>query len=369
MGLKGELLAHATETGLDLAGVTTADPFPRLVDELDIRREHYRERYAHRIDSWKKLAAPRDVLPGARSVVVIGFYYLTETPEPECPAGKMGRIVGYGHLGILRRARSMQRFLKERGYKAVIGAHRKEAAIRAGLGSLGKNNLVLNPTYGTWVAYQSLVTDAELEPDQPSSEDACGDCRACLDACPTRALYEPRRVDPRKCVTCMLTSRDIAEQSLPTLNAYILGCDACQEACPRNRNLRPKPDVECLLPDGMGLYPPLDRLLRLTEADFQRDVIGFIRRRIMQDTPVNRLMNIGVLRKLFKWLSQTVLKGREVLPETFVHASGNLAVYRRNAIVAAGHLQATSLRPEVERYTDDPYLGPYARWTLERLKT
>jgi hypothetical protein len=78
-------------------------------------------------------------------------------------------------------------------------------------------------------------------------------------------------------------------------------------------------------------------------------------------------MKYGFVRRLFKALTRTFLKGREVLPETFVHASGNLAVYQRNAIVAAGHLRAVSLREEVAARAGDPYLGPYARWALERI--
>ena len=366
--LKRDLVAHAEAIGLDLVGVTTAEPFPRLLDELQSRAEHYQERYAYRIDNWRKLASPREVLPEAKSVVVIGFYYLNdEQSDGDADRGKMGRIVTYGHLGILKRARLMKRFLEEHGYKAVIGAHRKEAALRAGLGSLGKNNLVLNPKFGTWVAYQSIVTDAELPPDAPAPDDVCGDCDACLKACPTGALYAPRRVDPRRCVTCMLTSRTVAEDDRPALNTYILGCDVCQESCPRNARLTPKPEVESLLPDGMGIHPPLRALLQMDEARFQRELIGFIQGKLMEDTLLNRLLKVRLLRKLFKALSKTLLKGGEVLPETFVHASGNLAVYQRNALIAAGNKRATGLRADAARFVDDPYLGEYARWALGRI--
>jgi len=368
MTLKDDLSAYAREIGLDLIGVTTAEPFMRLIDELDRRRAHEQERYAYRLDGWKRLASPREALPTAKSVVVIGFYYFTDENVPTEPWGRTGRIVSYGHLGILTRARQVRRFLEARGHKAVIGAHRKEAAVRAGLGSIGKNNLVINPRYGTWVAYQSLVTDAELPPDTPAPEDVCGECSACIEACPTGALYEPRRIDPRRCVACMLTSQSIAESDRPAVASYILGCDVCQEACPRNRGVPPKADVECLLPDGMGTYPPLKRLLDMDEPSFQKELIGFIQGRIMEDGFMNRLLRVAWLRKAFALLSRTVFSKREVLPETFVHASGNLAVYQRNALIVAANRHETSLQPDVERYVNDPYLGPYARWALERLK-
>jgi epoxyqueuosine reductase QueG len=279
----------------------------------------------------------------------------------------MGRIVSYGHLGILKRARLMRSFLESKGYKAVMGAHRKEAAVRAGLGAIGKNNLVLNPRYGSWVAYQSIITNAPLEADQPCVDDVCGKCGKCLKACPTAALYEPRRLDPRLCVTCLLTSRDVPAARWPAMSTYILGCDACQDACPRNENLPPKKGMECLLPDTMGIYPPLAMLLELDETRFQKQVIGAIQDKISNRPLLNCLMKSAAIRRLAAFLMKTLFKGKEILPETFVHASGNLEVYKRNALVAAGNLGDKSLVETVKPFTGDPYLGPYANWALKKL--
>jgi epoxyqueuosine reductase len=366
--LKEDVISYAEEIGLDLIGVTTAEPFDRLLQELEERSEHYQERYAYRMDGWQTMAKPRKALPGAKSVIVMGFYYLTEESGPTAQCGKMGRIVTYGHLGILKRARLMRAFLKKRGYQAVIGAHRKEAAVRAGLGSIGKHNLVINSQFGSWVAYQSIITDAEMEPDSPLEADPCGDCKRCLDACPTKALYEPHRLDPRKCVTYLLTSHDVPEAQLPAFENYILGCDACQEACPKNNNLTPKHNVEGLLPDSIGMYPPLKTLLHMSDAEFQRDVIATITDKMSSRRVLNVLMKNRILNKLIQGVMATCFKGKEVLPETFVHASGNLQVYKRNALVAAGNLGDPSLLADVRQLKDDPYLGPYAEWAERKLE-
>lgn len=367
--LKADVISYAKEIGLDLIGITTADPFERFLRELDGRAEHYQERFAYRIERWQTMAEPRKAVPGAKSVVVMGFFYLTEESAPPTPHGKMGRIVTYGHLGILKRARLMRSFLKRKGYRAVIGAHRKEAAVRAGLGSIGKHNLVMNPTYGSWVAYQSIITDAEMAPDTPSRDDMCGDCDLCLKACPTCALYEPRRLDPRKCVTYMLTSRDVPEECLSAFGPYILGCDACQEACPKNKHVTPKRNVESLLPDTIGMYPPIRDLMDMSEASFQRDIIGTISDKMSSRRVLNVLMKNACVRKMIQRLMVTVFKGKEVLPETFVHASGNLDVYKRNALVAAGNLGDKSMLDDVRRFKSDPYLGRYASWAEGRLST
>ncbi len=80
--LKEDVVSYAHEIGLDLIGITSADPFDRFLQELDKRAEHYKERYAYRFDKWKTMAQPRKVVPNARSVVVMGFFYLTEEPPP-----------------------------------------------------------------------------------------------------------------------------------------------------------------------------------------------------------------------------------------------------------------------------------------------
>ena len=365
--LHDKIGAYAAEIGLDAVGITTPEPFDRFLSELSLREEAYRDRYAYRLDTWRRMADPRQVLPDARAVLVLGFHYLPpERPQPRA-CGKVGRIVAYGHLGILKRARLMAGFLKGLGYKAVMGAHRKEAAVRAGLGIVGRHNLVIHPEFGSWVAYQTLVTDAPLEAGEPCVRDTCGECRACLDACPTGALYEPRRVDPRRCVACLLTSREVPPGQRPALGSYILGCDACQEACPRNRGLKPKPAAESLLPAAIGMYPPLRLLLEMDEAEFQRTVIGPMQRKMTGDGLLARLGTVPAVRAAMTWCVKKFLRGRERLPETFVHASGNLNVYQRNALVAAGNLRCSELRDAAERCRTDETLKPYAEWAMERM--
>lgn len=365
---KDILFSYANEIGLDLIGVTAADPFDRFLREINLREEFYVERYSHRIDSWKKFAKPKDVLPGAKSVIVIGFYYLAhdEIVFSE-PTGVVGRIVSYGHLGILKRAKMVCKFLQEHGYSAIMGAHRKEAAVRAGLGAIGKNNLILNEKYGGWVAYQSIITDAVIEPDEPFSLDLCGTCDLCLRACPTAALYEPRRIDPRRCITYLLTFKEVAREDWQGLGDHMLACDICLEACPKNKGLMPKENVESLFPDNIGIYFPLKRIFDFTEESFQKEMIVHIGRKLVGNSCLSGLLGNNLVRKLVGPVFKALSKGKEVIPETFIHASGKLLIYKRNAIIAAGNRRDKSMIDDVKSYIDHPYLGKYARWSLERI--
>ena len=241
--------------------------------------------------------------------------------------------------------------------------------LRAGLGMVGKHGLVINPTHGSWVAYQTIVTDADWAPDAPFTQDLCGECDLCLKACPTGALYEPRRLDPRRCVTCLLTSQEVAPEHWPAMGSYILGCDACQEACPKNRACPAKPGVEPILPESIGMYPPLALLLGMDEARFRKEVMGHLRRKVFGGGLLPWILALPRVRRAAVWFMKHCLRKEEAIPETFIHASENLAIYKRNAIIAAGNLRCTGLREAVEPYRNDPQLGACAAWALERMQS
>jgi epoxyqueuosine reductase len=364
--LKNEIKAYCDKIGIDLCGVTSPEPFNRFLSELENRKDHYSERWGYRMETWRSMATPKNILPDARSVIVIGYFFLTPPHSGNGHRGKMGRIVAFGHLAILKKMKSLVRFLESRGYKAIPGGHRKEAAVRAGLGQIGKHCLVINKRYGSWVAYQSIITDAELEFDEPFTEDICGTCDKCMKNCPTQALYESHRVDPRKCICGLLTSADIPKEYWDKLNRYILGCDVCQECCPLNEAVRPKQKVENLVPDWIGSDPLLEELLQIDEKDFQKKVIPYITGKITGNPLLGFMMRYPCSKKLLNKLKGRS-SGKEILPETFVMASGKLEAYQRNAIIAAGAIGSPDLRKVVEPYRAHPGLDKYAAWAMERI--
>lgn len=365
--LREELDAFARRIGLDHLGVCSPEPFDRYLSELDARQDHYAPRFEARLATWRRMADPRAVLEGARGVVVLGYMYLPEADPPGPEDGVLGRIVSFGHLGILRRARRVTAFLRRKGYRAVLGVHRKEAAVRAGLGVVGKNSLVLNRASGGWAAYQSIVTDAPLDPDSQgasASWDPCASCDACMKACPTGALYEPRRIDPRRCITAMLTSSEVVPDDRRFLGRRILGCDACLEACPYNAKVPPKKGMPSLFPRGMGTRVPLRLLLRIDDRGFHRRILVPILRKMAGPGPAAVALRAPLLGAWFGGRILGRLGGRETVPETFIHASTSLASYKRNAIVAAANLKANGLRDDVRACAADPRLEVAAAWAL-----
>jgi epoxyqueuosine reductase len=139
----------------------------------------------------------------------------------------------------------------------------------AGLGSIGKNTSLINPLFGSWFHLAALLTTEELEYDPPCTVDRCGSCRACLDACPTGALIEARRIDARKCLSYLtIESRDPMPASLRrACGNRIFGCDACQEVCPWNH--RTPATSESAFSPGPGMNPvDLSDLVELDDGAF-----------------------------------------------------------------------------------------------------
>ena len=113
----------------------------------------------------------------------------------------------------------------------------REGAVRAGVGFYGKNTMLITRRHGSWVVLGTLVTDVEIEASPPLDLD-CGDCRLCIDACPTDALEEPGTLDATRCLSYWTQSpASIPEQYREPLGEMVYGCDICQEVCPWNRGV------------------------------------------------------------------------------------------------------------------------------------
>jgi epoxyqueuosine reductase len=122
----------------------------------------------------------------------------------------------------------------------------KALAVRAGLGVRGRNSLLINPEFGSWVVLGGMLTTAALEPDAPLEREGegltgCGPCRLCLEACPTAAIREPGVIDSRRCLAYLTieagggAGQGLCLEGKPP---YVYGCDECQIVCPKNRNVR-----------------------------------------------------------------------------------------------------------------------------------
>lgn len=140
-------------------------------------------------------------------------------------------------------------------------------AVRAGIGWIGRNQHLIIPGYGSFVALALLLLDQEIEPDHPPIPDQCGTCQSCVQACPAQILGK----DPfaaKHCVSYLTQSKEVlTPEECERLGLRIFGCDTCQEACPHN-----KQRIEEEHASSSSLRRGVDLLdtLNLTKGEFQR---------------------------------------------------------------------------------------------------
>ncbi len=112
----------------------------------------------------------------------------------------------------------------------------KAWAARAGLGWIGKHSMVINKNIGSYFFIGEIILDLELTYNTTIPTDHCGTCTACIDACPTNAIYEPYRVDANKCISYQTIEHrgPFNEDAGDHLHEWIFGCDICLDVCPWN---------------------------------------------------------------------------------------------------------------------------------------
>ena len=244
-----EIKAHAAELGFDLCGIAPAGDF----HELAFFPEWLARGYAGEMDylerSADRRADVRAIMPGARSVIALATVYNTERPystEIANPAAALIARYAWGddyHEVIRRRMDALLSWMRQRGgfdfearaYVDTGPVQERVYAQHAGLGWIGKNTCVINAEIGSWVFLSEIICSLALEPDAPAL-DQCGNCRLCLDSCPTGAIVEPYVVDATRCLS-YLTIETKGEIPIPDREAvgrHAYGCDICQEVCPWN---------------------------------------------------------------------------------------------------------------------------------------
>ena len=294
---RARVAALAARHGLELVGVTTAEPLPDARAHLETAVAAGR---MARMDwmggdrPWRA-TTPAAHDPRARSVVVVAAPYVgpgraTWDPAPDAlraalapvlagfpfePTGKIARYADGGdyHLGLRQRLGALAADLRAEGVAAGEVAYvddrplaERALAERAGVGWIGKNaNLLTHAPAGSWVFLGALLTSAELEADVPLRT-TCGACTRCLDGCPTGAIVAPHTIDARLCISYLTIEHpgELGAWERRAIGDWIFGCDVCQEVCPVNAA------AEDRGPLRVPLVPLLGWLLPMGTRAFER---------------------------------------------------------------------------------------------------
>jgi epoxyqueuosine reductase len=324
----------ALAAGFHLAGVARAGPLdPGPLDRVlslgaEADMAWLRTQRDVRLD-------PRLLLTGCRSVVALAVAHDGEAPAA-VPGGAAVARYARGrdyHTVIKKKLKVLVAAIQGRDPEAralpsvdVGPVMEKVWAERAGLGWIGKNGCLITTGLGSWVLLAVVLLDRDIEPDEPHPE-RCGDCEACIPACPTGAIPEPGLVDARRCISFQTIERRgaVPEAVAGRMGRWGFGCDDCQTACPWNRGKGSTSDPE-LRPVR---HPALDlaELVRLTPDGFRARFHG-----------------------------------------TALARAGHAGLVRNGALVAGGAREA-SLENDLRHLAGSelPGVSEAARWALDRL--
>ena len=246
--------ALARDVGYVDCGICGVEPFAEDRAALAERMARFPDA-AHLYEGMTARCDPTATAPWARALVVCVRWY----GKYRLPPGLDG-IIGKNYLGDRRIApcpdhtmpSRMKAGLRDLGLRAKrISLPDRWAGVRAGVVRLGRNCFAYAGDHGSWINLESWAVDAELPHDEPTPEPPCPEgCRACLQACPTKALVEPFCMRMDRCIP-WLTYRapePVAPALWDAMGGWIYGCDVCQDVCPLNqgawRELEPAPWLE-----------------------------------------------------------------------------------------------------------------------------
>ena len=285
---KERIVARAKEIGFDLVGVTSAEPFLPAMRVFDERvRAGYLSNWRYDSSMVERYCTPCASLRGAKSIICTATCYLTEDKpyDPYAP-GLRGAVSRYSwsldyHRTIGKRLKQLADFISAEfaGADCLVCLDTgplvdRAAAVRAGIGWFGKNGNVLTREFGSWVFLGELITTLQLDPDEPLAKN-CGECRVCIDRCPTGAIGPNGAVDARRCISDMTQSkRPIPRDLRKAVGNRVWGCDDCQTVCPVNERkqsgatVRAKDEFRPLPHIGAALDLPA--VLLMTKAQFRR---------------------------------------------------------------------------------------------------
>jgi epoxyqueuosine reductase len=330
----------ARAQGFDAFGVVRPDSIPLAPPRL----REFLASGAHGDMAWmatnvERRGDPRALWPDVRSIVVLGINYgPQEDPLAVLQYRSRGAISVYArgddyHDLIKSRLKQIGRWLLNRAggdikvFVDTAPVMEKPLAAVAGLGWQGKHTNLVSRELGSWLFLGTLFTTLDLPVGAPEGNH-CGQCRACLEICPTAAFPAPYRLDARRCISYLTIEHkgQIPRALRPLMGNRIYGCDDCLAVCPWNKFARAGREAKLAAREALRA-PRLAELVSLDDAAF---------RALFAKSPVKRI-------------------GR--------------ARFVRNVLIAIGNSGDASLAEPAERRIDDesPLVRGAAIWALGRL--
>lgn len=331
--MKQKIIDAAKSIGINMIGFTNVLDYSYLYDLLNNRKSNGYSCEFEEQDIAKRLDV-RNIFPKCKFIIVIGVPYAEGYKKPSTNNKGLISVVSYGedyHKNLNILLNNLATEIKKHvdfQYKICVDTSPlidREICKNAGIGNYGKNSMLINEKYGSFINIGYLLTSLEIEcTDGQNDNDICKDCELCIKSCPNKAIFKEGGINATRCVSYLTQTKNyIPLEYRKSMKNQIYGCDVCQVVCPKNKINSEKTstiDVSKLLID-------LDELLNISNKEF-----------------LNKYGNLSG-----SW------RGRNV--------------WKRNALIAIGNLKLLNLFGAVEKELNNSstMIKMYAAWCLMNL--
>jgi epoxyqueuosine reductase len=281
MGVRRDIEEYSKTIDVEKIGFCRAEPFKEIEDRYLNREMLGYMCSLERIDDLDCKVYPDKTLEGAKSFVVIleSYSVVKDTKVSEdIIYGKVSpaAVTEDYHKIVYRKLDKLEGYIRDK-YNAncksfcdISPFSDKAIAIRAGLGSIGKNSLLINKDFGTRFFIGYILTDLEIDSyDSSIKEDFCKDCNICVKACPSSCILGNGEINSSRCVSYLTQAKEIPDDLKELMANSIYGCDVCQRVCPHNSFL--KNDIKNKVIDPIiSSDCNVEELLSISNADFKK---------------------------------------------------------------------------------------------------
>ncbi|MFN4227404.1 MAG: tRNA epoxyqueuosine(34) reductase QueG [Candidatus Ratteibacteria bacterium] len=256
--MKEKIVAIGKKVGFDLIGFSKSKKVEN--EFIDFYLEYLKNKYNGQLyyleRNLEKRFNPEKILPSVKTIITLGLNYYSKIPEESIFPRYLTKI-DY-HIVIKKMLKNFIEILKkeigdfEYRFFVDIGAvAEKYWAKKSGIGFIGKNSLIINKEFGSFIFLSEVFINKEIEPDR-ETESQCGECRRCIENCPTGAILTSGIIDARKCISYLtIEKKELLENEKELIKKgnRIFGCEICQEVCPFNQNLKETDKEELKTPE------------------------------------------------------------------------------------------------------------------------
>ena len=261
-------------------------------------KNNYHGKMSYMERNFDKRLDTTKLVENSKSVISLTYNYYPKKVLKSDSTFKISKYA-YGkdyHLVLKRKLKQLLNIMKDKfgsfqGRVFVDSAPILERAWakKSGLGWIGKNTNLINKQSGSFFFLAEIIVDLELNYDNTTT-DHCGSCTACIDACPTNAIYEPYKLDASRCISYYTI--ELKESFSSNLSSdfkdWIFGCDICQDVCPWNRFSKANDEV---------LFETFPEISNFNKADWI-DLTEETFKRVFKESPIKRSKFKGLKRNI-----------------------------------------------------------------------